>query len=62
VEFIDGDRIAVWGHGYGGHLATRLLAEDQDRQITCAIAVAPITKWQIHGNVEAAYCDHFRTG
>lgn len=49
VDYIDAERVGVWGHGYGGHLATRLLAEDKDREITCAIAVAPIAKWQNHG-------------
>ncbi len=49
LEYIDGDRVAVWGHGYGGHLATRLLAEDKERKVVCAIAVAPVAKWQNYG-------------
>ena len=51
VEYIDAERVGVWGHGYGAHLATRILAEDKDREIRCAIAVAPIVKWQIHGKL-----------
>ena len=49
LDYVDGQRVAVWGHGYGGHVATRLLAEDKDKQIVCGIAVAPVAKWQNYG-------------
>lgn len=53
LPFIDKDNMAVWGWGYGGYVTTAILAldgKDKDKQLfRCGIAVAPITKWEFHG-------------
>ncbi len=48
-SFIDKNKVAVWGWSYGGFVAARMLAEDNDDVIKCTAAVAPVTKWQLYG-------------
>ena len=49
--FIDERRVAVWGWSYGGYLAGQLLAEDNQQLLSCAVAVAPVVKWQLYGKI-----------
>ena len=49
VPYLDRTRVAVWGWSYGGTVATRMLAEDDANILKCAIAVAPVTKWELYG-------------
>ena len=48
LTFVNPKRVAVTGHGYGGQLALRLLAE-KEPAVTCAVAVAPVTSWLSYG-------------
>jgi hypothetical protein len=43
-QFIDPDKIAVWGKGFGGYLVTALM--ERDPTFNCGIAVAPIVNWK----------------
>ena len=49
VPYVDPTRVAVWGWSYGGTVAARMLAEDDENSLKCAIAVAPVTKWELYG-------------
>ena len=49
--YIDERKIGVWGWSYGGYLAGQMLAEDREALINCAVAVAPVVKWQLYGKI-----------
>ena len=49
ISYIDSTRVAVWGWSYGGFLAGNMLAEDKNNVLSCAVAVAPVVKWQLYG-------------
>ncbi|XP_063241591.1 inactive dipeptidyl peptidase 10-like [Bacillus rossius redtenbacheri] len=55
LDFVDKQKIAVWGWGYGGFTTTMILAEDQE-VFKCGIAVAPITNW-LH--YDSAYTERY---
>lgn len=42
--YLDENRVAVWGWGYGGYVTTMLLGSQQT-QVQCGIAVSPISDW-----------------
>ncbi|KAM3958199.1 LOW QUALITY PROTEIN: inactive dipeptidyl peptidase 10 [Aphomia sociella] len=42
LKMVDGTRVGVWGHGYGG-AATALAADDARNVTRCLAAVAPLT-------------------
>ncbi len=46
-DWIDGERIGVFGWSYGGYLATMLLAKASN-EIAAGIAVAPVTDWTLY--------------
>ena len=54
VPYVDPSRVAVWGWSYGGTVASRMLALDVDNSLKCAIAVAPVTKWELYGKWSSA--------
>jgi len=56
VPYVDPSRVAVWGWSYGGTVASRMLALDVDNSLKCAIAVAPVTKWELY---DSAYTERF---
>ena len=45
LPFLDGSRVAVVGRGYGGFLATKLLAHSHS-PVVCGVALAPVAVWQ----------------
>ena len=45
--FVDKERVAVWGKGYGGYLATKALS-DLSGVFTCGAAVAAVSDWRYH--------------
>nr|CAD7432612.1 unnamed protein product [Timema monikensis] len=50
LNFIDKEKIAVWGWSYGGFAAAMILAEDTE-VFCCGISVAPITSWAHYDSV-----------
>jgi len=48
------ETIGVWGWGYGGYVATLLMAHDIDAVFKCGIAVAPIAKWEFYSEYHPA--------
>lgn len=44
LPYINKDKIAIWGKGFGGFLVTSLISRDS--LFNCAIAVSPVTSWR----------------
>lgn len=49
-NFIDENRIAIWGWSYGGFMSTLCLEKGND-VFAAAIAVAPVTNWRYYDSV-----------
>lgn len=49
-DFIDENRVGIWGWSYGGYMSTLALAQGNDIFST-AIAVAPVTSWKYYDTI-----------
>jgi dipeptidyl-peptidase-4 len=49
-DFIDGDRIAIWGWSYGGFMSSLCLEKASD-VFKSAIAIAPVTNWRYYDSI-----------
>ncbi len=49
-DFIDEDRLGIWGWSYGGYMSSLVLAQANDLFDT-AIAVAPVTNWKYYDTI-----------
>lgn len=49
-DYIDADRIGIWGWSYGGFMASNALFQG-DGTFKAAIAVAPVTSWRFYDTV-----------
>ena len=49
-QFVDADRIGIWGWSYGGYMSTLALAEGND-VFKSAIAVAPVSHWKFYDTI-----------
>lgn len=49
-DYVDGDRIAIFGWSYGGYLSSLCLAKGAD-VFSAAIAVAPVTSWRYYDTI-----------
>jgi len=56
-EFIDTDRIGIWGWSYGGFMASNAMFQAND-VFKAAIAVAPVTSWRFYDTV---YTERYMT-
>jgi dipeptidyl-peptidase-4 len=50
LDFVDSERIGIWGWSYGGYMSTSCLAKGAD-YFSMAIAVAPVTNWRYYDNI-----------
>ncbi|XP_076035468.1 inactive dipeptidyl peptidase 10-like isoform X2 [Oratosquilla oratoria] len=50
LEYLDEERVAVYGWGHGGHNAARMMAADVDKLLSCSIAINPITDWKLYSS------------
>src|SRR5699024_9266113 len=50
LDYIDEDRIGIWGWSYGGFMASNALLQGADT-FKAAIAVAPVTSWRFYDTV-----------
>ncbi|VVC90329.1 unnamed protein product [Leptidea sinapis] len=44
-QFIDRERIAIWGHSYGGYATLLTLLHDDEHLFKCGVSGAPVTSW-----------------
>ena len=49
-EYVDKDRIAIYGWSYGGFMALNCILQGAD-VFKCAIAVAPVTSWRYYDTI-----------
>lgn len=49
-DYIDADRIGIWGWSYGGFMASNCLFQGADT-FKMAIAVAPVTSWRFYDTI-----------
>ena len=56
-EYIDADRIGIWGWSYGGFMSSNCLFQSPDT-FEMAIAVAPVTNWR---NYDSIYTERYMT-
>lgn len=54
-QFIDQDKIGVYGWGYGGYIALNALAEDDSKVLQCAIAIAPIISFKFYCKLSLSF-------
>ena len=50
LDYIDADRIGIWGWSYGGYMSSICIAKGAD-VFKSAIAVAPVTNWRYYDNI-----------
>lgn len=50
LNYIDGDRIGIWGWSYGGFMSSNCLFQGSD-VFKMAIAVAPVTNWRYYDSI-----------
>ncbi|MDZ7690067.1 MAG: S9 family peptidase [Balneolaceae bacterium] len=49
-DFVDSNRIGIWGWSYGGYMTTLLMEQGNDLFST-GIAVAPVTSWRFYDTI-----------
>ena len=49
-NYIDADRIGIWGWSYGGYMSSNAILKGNDT-FSMAIAVAPVTSWRFYDTV-----------
>lgn len=49
-DYIDADRIGIWGWSYGGFMSSNALLKGND-VFSMAIAVAPVTSWRFYDTI-----------
>jgi len=50
LNYIDADRIGIWGWSYGGFMALNCMTQGAD-YFKAGIAVAPVTNWRYYDNI-----------
>ena len=56
-DYIDADRIGIWGWSFGGFMASNAILKGNDT-FAMAIAVAPVTSWRFYDTI---YTERFMT-
>lgn len=56
-EYIDEERIGIWGWSYGGFMSTNAILKGND-VFSMAIAVAPVTSWRFYDTI---YTERYMT-
>lgn len=50
LDYIDENRIGIWGWSYGGHMAANCILKGKD-VFAMAISVAPVTNWRFYDTI-----------
>ncbi|XP_037042142.1 venom dipeptidyl peptidase 4 isoform X1 [Bradysia coprophila] len=51
LNYIDREKVAIWGWSYGGYAAGMALAKDTEGVFKCAASVAPVTDWTYYDSI-----------
>lgn len=51
LDYVDPDRLAIWGWSYGGFTTLKTLEQDAGRTFSYGMAVAPVTDWLFYDSV-----------
>ncbi|GAB5520468.1 MAG: S9 family peptidase [Rhodothermales bacterium] len=52
MDYIDADRIGIWGWSYGGYMTLMaLLTEDGPATFKTGVSVAPVTDWRLYDTI-----------
>ena len=50
-EYVDEERIAIWGWSYGGFMALKTIELDGGNTFKYGMSVAPVTDWRFYGKL-----------
>ncbi|CAR28546.1 hypothetical protein ZYGR_0S01790 [Zygosaccharomyces rouxii] len=50
-QFVDKERVAIWGWSYGGFAALKTIEYDAGQTFNYAMAVAPVTNWTYYDSI-----------
>ncbi|KAF2099686.1 putative dipeptidyl-aminopeptidase B [Rhizodiscina lignyota] len=50
-EYVDENRMAIWGWSYGGFMALKTLEQDGGETFKYGMAVAPVTNWRFYDSI-----------
>ncbi|RLD53438.1 MAG: S9 family peptidase, partial [Bacteroidetes bacterium] len=50
LDYVDKNKIGIWGWSYGGYMSTSCLTKGAD-YFCMAVAVAPVTNWRYYDNI-----------
>ncbi|KAF8426281.1 putative dipeptidyl-aminopeptidase B [Tirmania nivea] len=50
-EYVDKERIAIWGWSYGGFMTLKTLEQDGGNMFKYGMAVAPVTDWRFYDSI-----------
>ncbi|EFP90654.2 hypothetical protein PGT21_001710 [Puccinia graminis f. sp. tritici] len=50
LEYVDPERIGIWGWSYGGYLTCKTV-ESHSKDFSMALAVAPVTDWRFYDSI-----------
>lgn len=48
LDYVDKNRVAVWGWSYGGFLSLSALTQDTEGVFACGASVAPVVRWELY--------------
>jgi dipeptidyl aminopeptidase len=50
-EYVDSERMAIWGWSYGGFMALKVLETDAGETFKYGMAVGPVTDWRFYDSI-----------
>jgi len=50
-EYVDEERLAIWGWSYGGFMTLKVLEQDAGATFRYGMAVAPVTDWRFYDSI-----------
>ncbi|KYK56936.1 hypothetical protein DCS_03942 [Drechmeria coniospora] len=51
LDYVDPERLAIWGWSYGGFTTLKTLEQDAGRTFSYGMAVAPVTDWRFYDSI-----------
>ncbi len=50
-DYVDSDKIAIWGWSYGGYMTLKTLEADAGKTFKYGMSVAPVTDWRYYDSI-----------